>query len=106
MGHILDVQNLNKSFKDFTLDDVSFTLKKGYIMGFIGPNGSGKTTTIKLIMNLTCSRIKLMPRFKHLRGFNPHFLLGHKKELLQTNCLCLVRCIAASVFLRIYIDFY
>ncbi len=52
MGHILDVQNLNKSFKDFTLDDVSFTLKKGYIMGFIGPNGSGKTTTIKLIMNL------------------------------------------------------
>jgi ABC-2 type transport system ATP-binding protein len=52
MGNILEVKNLNKCFKGFSLDDVSFTLKKGYIMGFIGPNGSGKTTTIKLIMNL------------------------------------------------------
>lgn len=49
---MLKVTNLNKKFKGFELEDVSFELKKGYIMGFIGPNGSGKTTTIKLIMNL------------------------------------------------------
>lgn len=49
---MLKVKNLTKEFKNFKLKDVSFNLEPGYIMGFIGPNGSGKTTTIKLIMNL------------------------------------------------------
>lgn len=49
---MLKVEGLSKKFKRFQLKDVSFQLEKGYIMGFIGPNGSGKTTTIKLIMNL------------------------------------------------------
>lgn len=49
---ILEIKNLSKDYVGFKLDNVSFNLKKGYIMGFIGPNGSGKTTTIKLIMNL------------------------------------------------------
>ena len=49
---MLKVEGLSKKFKRFQLKDVSFHLEKGYIMGFIGPNGSGKTTTIKLIMNL------------------------------------------------------
>ncbi|MCT4605866.1 MAG: ABC transporter ATP-binding protein [Marinisporobacter sp.] len=52
MENILEVQNVNKSFKDFNLKNINFNLEKGYIMGFIGPNGAGKTTTIKLIMNL------------------------------------------------------
>ena len=52
MENILEIKNLRKTFKDFTLNDISFSLPKGYITGFIGPNGSGKTTTIKLIMNL------------------------------------------------------
>ena len=50
---MLEVKNLSKNFKEgFHLEDISFTLEPGYIMGFIGPNGSGKTTTINLIMNL------------------------------------------------------
>ncbi|GFZ33568.1 ABC transporter ATP-binding protein [Clostridium zeae] len=52
MNDILEVTNLSKSYKDFTLDNISFSLKRGFIMGFIGPNGAGKSTTIKLIMNL------------------------------------------------------
>ncbi|TCK98553.1 ABC-2 type transport system ATP-binding protein [Natranaerovirga hydrolytica] len=52
MNTILNVKNVTKQFKDFTLDDVSFSLDRGYVMGFIGANGAGKTTTIKLIMNL------------------------------------------------------
>lgn len=52
MENILEVKNLSKDLFTFQLEDVSFELKYGYIMGFIGPNGSGKTTTIKLIMNL------------------------------------------------------
>ncbi|WKV08574.1 ABC transporter ATP-binding protein [Thermoanaerobacterium sp. CMT5567-10] len=52
MAPVLEVKNLKKKFKDFTLKNINFTLEKGYIMGFIGPNGAGKSTTIKLIMNL------------------------------------------------------
>jgi ABC-2 type transport system ATP-binding protein len=52
MEPILELQNVTKKFPGFTLQDVSFSLEPGYIMGFIGANGAGKSTTIKLIMNL------------------------------------------------------
>ena len=52
MNDYLEVRNLAKSYADFHLHDITFTLPKGYIMGLIGPNGSGKTTTIKLILNM------------------------------------------------------
>lgn len=52
MDNCLEVKNLSKSFGNFQLRDITFTLPKGYIMGLIGPNGSGKTTTIKLILNM------------------------------------------------------
>lgn len=48
----LEVRQLNKKFEKFNLIDVSFELKKGYIMGFIGSNGAGKTTTLKSILNM------------------------------------------------------
>ncbi|MFN2747379.1 MULTISPECIES: ABC transporter ATP-binding protein [Bacillus] len=49
---MLEINNLSKHYQDFSLQNINFTLEKGYIMGFIGPNGAGKSTTIKLIMNL------------------------------------------------------
>lgn len=49
---ILSVQNLVKYYEKFTLNKVSFSLDKGYIMGFIGRNGAGKTTTLKSMLNL------------------------------------------------------
>lgn len=52
MENILEIKNLRKNYKGFSLKDVNFSLERGYIMGFIGPNGAGKSTTIKLIMNL------------------------------------------------------
>ncbi|MGN7400276.1 ABC transporter ATP-binding protein [Cytobacillus praedii] len=52
MNKILEITNLSKNYKDFSLKGINISLEKGYIMGFIGPNGSGKSTTIKLIMNL------------------------------------------------------
>ncbi len=48
----LEVRGLRKAYRDFTLEDVSFAIPRGYVMGLIGPNGAGKTTIIKLIMNL------------------------------------------------------
>lgn len=50
--NILEVKNLNKRFDGFALKDISFSLPCGYIMGFIGANGAGKSTTIKLLINL------------------------------------------------------
>jgi ABC-2 type transport system ATP-binding protein len=52
MSAILQIDNLCKQFKGFSLKNVNLTLDRGYIMGFIGPNGAGKSTTIKLVMNL------------------------------------------------------
>ncbi len=52
MDNFLEVSNLSKAFPGFQLQNISFYLPKGYIMGLIGPNGSGKTTTIKLILNM------------------------------------------------------
>ncbi|HWS30237.1 MAG TPA: ABC transporter ATP-binding protein [Clostridia bacterium] len=52
MHNILEVKNLNKSYKEFALKNVSFALPQGYIMGFVGPNGAGKTTAIKSILNM------------------------------------------------------
>ncbi|MEZ4358507.1 MAG: ABC transporter ATP-binding protein [Eubacteriales bacterium] len=49
---ILSLQNLSKRYEKFELKNVSFTLDKGYIMGFIGRNGAGKTTTLKTMLNL------------------------------------------------------
>ena len=52
MEEILTVKGLNKKYPSFSLKDVSFSVKPGEIMGFIGRNGAGKTTTLKSIMNL------------------------------------------------------
>jgi ABC-2 type transport system ATP-binding protein len=52
MPYILEIKELKKEFDGFCLKNIGFSMGKGCIMGFIGPNGSGKTTTIKLIMNL------------------------------------------------------
>ena len=52
MENILEIRHLNKAYKDFSLKDVTFSLPKGYIMGFVGQNGSGKTTTVRSILNM------------------------------------------------------
>jgi long-chain acyl-CoA synthetase len=50
---LLQVENLRKSFGGIrAVDDVSFEISKGEIVGLIGPNGSGKTTTIRAIMGI------------------------------------------------------
>ena len=48
----LEIKNLCKSYEKFSLKNVSFSIEKGEIRGFIGRNGAGKTTTLKSILNL------------------------------------------------------
>lgn len=52
MTNVVEFRNVTKAFKNFSLKNVSFSIKKGYVTGFIGANGAGKSTTIKLLMNL------------------------------------------------------
>ena len=50
---VLEVKNIDKFFgKKQILKDISFDIEEGEILGFVGPNGSGKTTTIKIILGL------------------------------------------------------
>ena len=48
----LELKNVSKSFSGFCLDNISLTLPSGCIMGLIGENGAGKSTTIKLILDM------------------------------------------------------
>lgn len=48
----IEIRNLCKSYKDFKIDNLNLTLPKGYIMGLVGENGAGKSTTIKLILDI------------------------------------------------------
>ena len=49
----LDVQGLTKCFGNFcAVDHVSFTVQRGEVIGYLGPNGSGKTTTIRMLCGL------------------------------------------------------
>ncbi len=48
----LEVNNLTKEYPGFLLDSVSFTLPGGCILGLIGENGAGKSTTIRLILDM------------------------------------------------------
>ena len=52
MENAIEVRGLCKDYGTFQLQDVSFTLPRGSIMGLIGENGAGKSTTIKAILNL------------------------------------------------------
>lgn len=47
----LEIKDLTKKYKNFNLDTLNLTLPSGCIMGLIGENGAGKSTTIKLILN-------------------------------------------------------
>lgn len=52
MTNILEVTGLNKSYGDFSLSNVTFSLPEDCITGFIGVNGAGKTTTLRSILRL------------------------------------------------------
>jgi ABC-2 type transport system ATP-binding protein len=52
MEPALEIRALSKGYGDFRLKDISFTVLRGYVCGLIGANGAGKTTVIRLVLNL------------------------------------------------------
>lgn len=78
MENILEVQNLTKKFGKFiAVDDISFTLKEGEILGFLGVNGAGKTTTIQMLLNI------LTPTSGNISYFGKN-LIRHQSEIMES----------------------
>jgi ABC-type multidrug transport system ATPase subunit len=77
MSLVIKVSNLSKTFKNLVaVDNLSFTLNKGDVYGFLGQNGAGKSTTIRMLLTLikpTAGEIEIF-------GLN---LEKHRKEILQ-----------------------
>ncbi len=66
----LEIKDLTKKYKSFTLDGVTLTLPSGCVMGLIGENGSGKSTIFKLILNIVkkdAGSVKMLGR-DHVDG--------------------------------------
>jgi ABC-type multidrug transport system ATPase subunit len=77
MSAIIKVTSLNKHFRDIkAVDDLSFTVQQADVYGFLGQNGAGKSTTIRMLLTLiqpTSGRIEIF-------GMD---LQTHRKEILQ-----------------------
>ena len=67
MKNKVEVKNLYKDFNHFTLGNLSFSIPCGYITGFIGKNGMGKTTTIKCLLSLIKHRGEICVDGKDIR---------------------------------------
>jgi len=72
MTNAVELSQLRKEYKSFTLKDISLNVPGGLIMGFIGPNGAGKTTTIKIMMDMikpTSGAVKIfgLDHTKHIK---------------------------------------
>jgi ABC-type multidrug transport system ATPase subunit len=77
MDTIVKVNNLSKQFADFTaVDDLSFSVPAGRVYGFLGQNGAGKSTTIRMLLTL----IQPSAGDIEICGMN---LKRHRKEILR-----------------------
>src|SRR5215510_5294402 len=77
MSSIIEVRGLTKSFKEITaVDDLSFTVNEKEVYGFLGQNGAGKSTTIRMLLSL------IRPSSGNIKIFGLD-LFTHRKEILQ-----------------------
>ena len=77
MNAIIQVKQLTKHFKEIkAVDDLSFTVEAGMVYGFLGQNGAGKSTTIRLLLTL----IQADSGEIEILGMN---LKNHRKEILR-----------------------
>ena len=66
MEAVLSAQSINKHYPGFTLENISFSLAPNRIMGLIGKNGAGKSTTLKAILNMVSQKVGVSPCSKRI----------------------------------------
>lgn len=77
MPAIISVNHLSKKFKDLTaVDDLSFTVNEGDVFGFLGQNGAGKSTSIRMLLSL------IKPTSGQINIFDKN-LFTHRSEILR-----------------------
>src|SRR3954470_5314303 len=77
MSAIIKVSSLKKSFKDIkAVDDLSFSVQEADVYGFLGQNGAGKSTTIRMLLTL------VRPTSGDIEIFGMN-LFTHRKEILR-----------------------
>jgi ABC-type multidrug transport system ATPase subunit len=77
MHPIIKVTNLSKHFREFkAVDNLSFTVNEGDVYGFLGQNGAGKSTTIRMLLTL------IEPSHGEIEMFGMN-LFTHRKEILR-----------------------
>lgn len=77
MQQVIEVTGLTKHFKNITaVDDLSFSVSEGDVYGFLGQNGAGKSTTIRMLLTL------ISPSAGNIKLFGMP-LHSHRKEILQ-----------------------
>lgn len=77
MSSIIQVQHLSKVFRELTaVNDLSFTVQEGDVYGFLGQNGAGKSTTIRMLLTLIAPTSGTIELF----GYN---LQTHRRDILQ-----------------------
>ncbi len=82
MSAIIEVKNLTKKFQQFiAVNDLSFTVPKGSIYGFLGQNGAGKSTTIRMLMGL------VQPTTGSMQMFGEKITLSSKKILQNVGAV-------------------
>ena len=96
-NYVIDVKHLCKKFKNLTaVKDISLSVQRGEIFGFLGPNGSGKTTTIRMLCGLltptsgsgTCMGydiLKESAKIKRHVGYIPQFFGMYKTLTVYEN---------------------
>lgn len=94
---IIDVNKLSKKFEDrYAVREISLRIQQGEIFGFLGPNGSGKTTTIRMLCGLltpdhgsgTCLGFDIIHEANEIKkfiGYIPQFFGLYKQLTIQEN---------------------
>jgi|AntRauTorckE5430_2_1112549.scaffolds.fasta_scaffold00217_12 ABC-2 type transport system ATP-binding protein len=97
MDGVIEVVGITKSFgKKTVVDNMDLSIKKGEIFGFLGPNGSGKTTMMRMLCGLmkpdsghgTCLGYNLIDEFKeikHLVGYMPQHFSYYRELTVYDN---------------------
>lgn len=82
MPAIISVKNLSKKFKDINaVDDLSFTVNEGDVYGFLGQNGAGKSTTIRMLLSL------IKPTGGNINIFDKNLFTRRNEILKQTGAV-------------------
>ena len=94
MTSLVTANNVSKRFGDLrAVDNVSFEIEKGKIMGLIGPNGAGKTTLLKALLGLTDCDGQLS-----VLGLDP---FRQRKQLMQNICFIADVAVSAALDTRL-----